>query len=542
MGVVQEIMKNMGICEVEFDNVNIGKTLSKEGVKIVIKQTREEITVDNTTEIQEEIIKGQKVTADAEVLYSNEAVQLFPHEGKIEGKIKFISVKNPDFTVTLPRAKIEVEYMLNYKKNRYHSISLKVEAYRDDFGDMVLISGTAGGTEESKGFTQIGYPNGGLLEGKLNLDENFYYLASDGFNYLNIGGYRSWEGSGTPDDLFVQASFKTLYTEWENMKYSTYDFLSDIGLVDGDLTAGDEQASFKKIIEAMPNSSILITDVNDDYPNLKSIMPKDKGLLEITKRNANRVVLKFTQIEIEEAGRIWESTYTEELLEAVRFGGWIPSNEALRSLESIGLTDGDLTNGNGDASFKTIVEAMDQGTTLKIHNQSTSNNLSSILPGTYKIGFLEINKGEYDHEADLHFTENAGVLWHSVYSNRAATPYFKGWKKIGGDFEYIPFVVESGFSGLGSTSIIKKGGTYVFTANMMTNLGDLLALKMFQLSNTADYPKHNVYTTFSSYGTDGDENIMGRLVLNTSGAAEISIFNKTTSLSRSYYLHLSWVN
>ena len=60
-------------------------------------------------------------------------------------------------------------------------------------------------------YTETGITAVGTLKGRSNLEENKQYLADNGHWYKNIGGNRSWNSSGTPDEQLVPVTWEYLY-------------------------------------------------------------------------------------------------------------------------------------------------------------------------------------------------------------------------------------------------------------------------------------------------------------------------------------------
>ena len=60
-------------------------------------------------------------------------------------------------------------------------------------------------------YTETGVIAVGTLKGRNNLEEDKQYLADNGHWYKNIGGNRSWNSSGTPDEQLVPVTWEYLY-------------------------------------------------------------------------------------------------------------------------------------------------------------------------------------------------------------------------------------------------------------------------------------------------------------------------------------------
>ena len=60
-------------------------------------------------------------------------------------------------------------------------------------------------------YTETGITAVGTLKGRSNLEENKQYLADDGHWYKNIGGNRSWNSLGTPDEQLIPITWEFLY-------------------------------------------------------------------------------------------------------------------------------------------------------------------------------------------------------------------------------------------------------------------------------------------------------------------------------------------
>ena len=60
-------------------------------------------------------------------------------------------------------------------------------------------------------YTETGITAVGTLKGRSNLEENKQYLADDGHWYKNIGGNRSWNSLGTPDEQLIPITWEYLY-------------------------------------------------------------------------------------------------------------------------------------------------------------------------------------------------------------------------------------------------------------------------------------------------------------------------------------------
>ena len=60
-------------------------------------------------------------------------------------------------------------------------------------------------------YTETGVIAVGTLKGRSNLEENKQYLADDGHWYKNIGGNRSWNSLGTPDEQLIPITWEFLY-------------------------------------------------------------------------------------------------------------------------------------------------------------------------------------------------------------------------------------------------------------------------------------------------------------------------------------------
>ena len=65
-------------------------------------------------------------------------------------------------------------------------------------------------------YTETGVIAVGTLKGRSNLEENKQYLADDGHWYKNIGGNRSWNSLGTPDEQLIPITWKYLYESLNN--------------------------------------------------------------------------------------------------------------------------------------------------------------------------------------------------------------------------------------------------------------------------------------------------------------------------------------
>lgn len=60
-------------------------------------------------------------------------------------------------------------------------------------------------------YTETGITAVGTLKGRSNLEENKQYLADNGHWYKNIGGNRSWNSLGTPDEQLIPITWEYLY-------------------------------------------------------------------------------------------------------------------------------------------------------------------------------------------------------------------------------------------------------------------------------------------------------------------------------------------
>ena len=60
-------------------------------------------------------------------------------------------------------------------------------------------------------YTETGITAVGTLKGRSNLKENKQYLADNGHWYKNIGGNRSWNSLGTPDEQLIPITWEYLY-------------------------------------------------------------------------------------------------------------------------------------------------------------------------------------------------------------------------------------------------------------------------------------------------------------------------------------------
>ena len=60
-------------------------------------------------------------------------------------------------------------------------------------------------------YTETGIIAVGTLKGRSNLEENKQYLADNGHWYKNIGGNRSWNSLGTPDEQLIPITWEYLY-------------------------------------------------------------------------------------------------------------------------------------------------------------------------------------------------------------------------------------------------------------------------------------------------------------------------------------------
>ena len=89
----------------------------------------------------------------------------------------------------------------------YMAISSDVEAeiYVRD-GVIYLTRGIA-----NQVYTETGVIAVGNLKGRSNLEENKQYLADNGHWYKNIGGNRSWNSLGTPDEQLIPITWEYLY-------------------------------------------------------------------------------------------------------------------------------------------------------------------------------------------------------------------------------------------------------------------------------------------------------------------------------------------
>ena len=89
----------------------------------------------------------------------------------------------------------------------YMAISSDVEAeiYVRD-GVIYLTRGIANQVYTETGITAVG-----TLKGRSNLEENKQYLADNGHWYKNIGGNRSWNSLGTPDEQLIPITWEYLY-------------------------------------------------------------------------------------------------------------------------------------------------------------------------------------------------------------------------------------------------------------------------------------------------------------------------------------------
>ena len=60
-------------------------------------------------------------------------------------------------------------------------------------------------------YTETGITAVGTLKGRSKLEENKQYLADNGHWYKNIGGNRSWNSLGTPDEQLIPITWEYLY-------------------------------------------------------------------------------------------------------------------------------------------------------------------------------------------------------------------------------------------------------------------------------------------------------------------------------------------
>lgn len=108
----------------------------------------------------------------------------------------------------------------------------------------------------------------------------------------------------------------------------------------------------------------------------------------------------------------------------------LPPVKYKSSLAEIDLTDGDLTNGNADASLTLIIDAMTLGDLLKL-NTSTGDNLSSIAPIPEEVGVLTVHKPEdvTDTSAEILWTSsiNPGVVYTAGYESST----YSDWEQVG---------------------------------------------------------------------------------------------------------------
>ena len=59
-------------------------------------------------------------------------------------------------------------------------------------------------------YTETGLVPVGELKGRSNLEANKQYLAANGHWYKNIGGDRTWDGNGSPDENFIPITWEEL--------------------------------------------------------------------------------------------------------------------------------------------------------------------------------------------------------------------------------------------------------------------------------------------------------------------------------------------
>ena len=213
-------------------------------------------------------------------------------------------------------------------------------------------------------YTETGVIAVGTLKGRSNLEENKQYLADDGHWYKNIGGNRSWNSLGTPDEQLIPITWEYLYKSLNTKEGQLIQNLNGLlGKNNGQFPV--DQAiegnvyyfpANQKYYYCLKSQSGRTSVPNADFEEMSIWANKKKleNLYKVTilrKADIDREFLKyFSLIQVIKVGKlvIFSAVVNQTLNNAINTSGTIIGNLPYHPSEEIWIDPGFTVKTNGN--------------------------------------------------------------------------------------------------------------------------------------------------------------------------------------------------
>lgn len=125
----------LGPCNITLGSSSIQKTLEESEVTLSFEPITKDIKTDDSEELKKVLQTGEKVTFKCSIAYTKESASLFNLTGRnlaltFESPLKINSIDG-NVTVELFNASIKLKTKHNFKKDKFHTISLEATGMKD---------------------------------------------------------------------------------------------------------------------------------------------------------------------------------------------------------------------------------------------------------------------------------------------------------------------------------------------------------------------------------------------------------------------------
>ena len=204
-------------------------------------------------------------------------------------------------------------------------------------------------------YTETGITAVGNLKGRNNLEEDKQYLADNGHWYKNIGGNRSWNSSGTPDEQLVPVTWEYLYKNLNTKEGQLIQNLNGLlGKNNGQFPVDQAVegnvyyfSANQKYYYCLKSQSGRTSVPNADFEEMSIWANKKK--LENLKRNAHQIMYNGgAPVLVGTTGKLPDYVRHNNILEyyfKIRFFGGVSFYVALDNSTNTNIVDYTLFNG-----------------------------------------------------------------------------------------------------------------------------------------------------------------------------------------------------
>jgi len=204
-------------------------------------------------------------------------------------------------------------------------------------------------------YTETGIIAVGTLKGRSNLEENKQYLADNGHWYKNIGGNRSWNSLGTPDEQLIPITWEYLYKSLNTKEGQLIQNLNGLlGKNNGQFPVDQAVegnvyyfSANQKYYYCLKSQSGRTSVPNADFEEMSIWANKKK--LENLKRNAHQIMYNGgAPVLVGTTGKLPDYVRHNNILEyyfKIRFFGGVSFYVALDNSTNTNIVDYTLFNG-----------------------------------------------------------------------------------------------------------------------------------------------------------------------------------------------------